>query len=668
LVKKAKEKTMADNAENQEQVADAQNTESNQSGDVQQQQQDGNGQQQQQPQQKSIFQTISNFMITYFLITTAMKWITGGGDTSGAASTESVAGTVQSPVIDSTASGDPMYDPKMVFRPALRNHEEFRFDVFFGESGEEDLRKVEQMEKVWSERGLYYNWDEKNFREKNVTVPMTEELQNNGTISAYFVAASRRTKKEEYKMWNQIPLVKFHKKKAVVLKQNLMTGENNEEEYLKHNETKIMSYWKPAVIFNMIHDTTSYTMGSLPKEMKTFIEFDPENQIYWPVLYMNDFWVLPEDMVELNSTVTEAQVNLQFYPESMWKVMVQHSMSPEMQSKNPLTVMSEDEVSDSMEEMKRIFLKTNKILLGATVIVSLLHTVFEFLAIGADIKYWRQNENLVGISVRTLWMDLVCHVVITLYMLDNETSYYIYLSLFLEFFMMLWKIKKTTKSVTFDSSFPFMHFEELDSYKDSPTKKYDEIAVKYCSIALFPLMVGYTIYSIIYNEHKGWYSFFLETSSSFIYTFGFIKMTPQLYINYRLKSVEHMPWKPLIYRSINTFIDDLFAFVVTVPTLYRISCFRDDIIFFIYLYQRWAYRVDKSRGFYAENEEKKEELKEGEEQKAAITEEGEAPLGDEGLRKRHTGVSESAEDKTDSNKETNQKTLNTETPSKPKTE
>jgi hypothetical protein len=31
------------------------------------------------------------------------------------------------------------------------------------------------------------------------------------------------------------------------------------------------------------------------------------------------------------------------------------------------------------------------------------------------------------------------------------------------------------------------------------------------------------------------------------------------------------------------------------PTLHRLACFRDDIIFFIYLYQRWHYRVDPLR-------------------------------------------------------------------------
>lgn len=31
------------------------------------------------------------------------------------------------------------------------------------------------------------------------------------------------------------------------------------------------------------------------------------------------------------------------------------------------------------------------------------------------------------------------------------------------------------------------------------------------------------------------------------------------------------------------------------PTLHRLACFRDDVIFVIYLYQMWVYKVDKTR-------------------------------------------------------------------------
>ena len=75
----------------------------------------------------------------------------------------------------------------------------------------------------------------------------------------------------------------------------------------------------------------------------------------------------------------------------------------------------------------------------------------------------------------------------------------------------------------------------------------------YLSYAFYPLAVGYAIYSVMYNEHKGYYSFIISTMVSFIYTFGFIMMCPQLYLNYKLKSVAHLPWRMLTYKFLNTF-------------------------------------------------------------------------------------------------------------------
>lgn len=125
----------------------------------------------------------------------------------------------------------------------------------------------------------------------------------------------------------------------------------------------------------------------------------------------------------------------------------------------------------------------------------------------------------------------------------------------------------------------------------------------YLSYALYPLAIGYSIYSLVYEQHKSWYSWIVSSLVGTVYTFGmlclwkffwfassslnqnknfvlsgFIMMTPQLFINYKLKSVAHLPWKVLIYRSLNTFIDDLFAFIIKMPTMHRLSCFRDGMI------------------------------------------------------------------------------------------
>merc|ERR1719427_1509712 len=143
--------------------------------------------------------------------------------------------------------------------------------------------------------------------------------------------------------------------------------------------------------------------------------------------------------------------------------------------------------------------------------------------------------------------------------------------------------------------FPRLTFQDKGSYVHSQTRAFDEMAFRYLSVALFPLLGGYCVYSLIYQEHKSWYSFVLGSCYGFLLTFGFIMMTPQLFINYKLKSVAHLPWRMMTYKALNTFIDDIFAFVIKMPTMYRLGCFRDDIVFFIFLYQRYIYKEDKSR-------------------------------------------------------------------------
>lgn len=62
-----------------------------------------------------------------------------------------------------------------------------------------------------------------------------------------------------------------------------------------------------------------------------------------------------------------------------------------------------------------------------------------------------------------------------------------------------------------------------------------------------------------------------------------------------MKSVAHLPWRSFMYKAFNTFIDDLFAFIITMPIGHRVACFRDDVVFVVYLYQRYLYPVDKKR-------------------------------------------------------------------------
>jgi len=130
---------------------------------------------------------------------------------------------------------------------------------------------------------------------------------------------------------------------------------------------------------------------------------------------------------------------------------------------------------------------------------------------------------------------------------------------------------------------------------EEKTKEYDAVAFKYVYIVAVPLLLAYAGYSLYYESHKSWYSFVIATLVGSVYAYGFLMMVPSLYINYRLKSVAHMPRKAMTYKFLNTFIDDLFAFTIKMPLLHRLATLRDDVIFFVYLYQSYKYKVDYTR-------------------------------------------------------------------------
>ena len=76
------------------------------------------------------------------------------------------------------------------------------------------------------------------------------------------------------------------------------------------------------------------------------------------------------------------------------------------------------------------------------------------------------------------------------------------------------------------------------------------------------MVVGWALYALVSYPHRGWYSWVVGSLADAVYLFGFVMMTPQLFINYKLRSVAHLPWRVLMYKAFNTFIDDAFALMV----------------------------------------------------------------------------------------------------------
>ncbi|XP_050430541.1 putative lipid scramblase CLPTM1 [Adelges cooleyi] len=489
------------------------------------------------------------------------------------------------------------------------------FDMYVYLSEDKFLQEFRDKELIWHKTNLVYgDWDSGPNFDGTYTIQTsfipTKSLQNNGSIylHVYFIKKtnSNISKLDPYvtyasKQLNKYKKVKFMKTHNLLTGQTSLTPEQIEK--AEKVETEIMSHWHPNLTICMVTDQTNWTKGSLPQPFSDYLEFLPNHQ-YKPMVFFNDFWNMLRDYQPINETVKQLDLSLTFQPMSLfkWQMFSAQSMRNKWTSGFLGDAFGAESNEDDQDQdsLKEALLETSPYILAATIIVSILHSVFELLAFKNDIQFWKERKSLEGLSVRAVFFNVFQSVIVLLYVLDNDTNTIIRISCFVGLAIECWKINKVVdisldRETRYFGIIPKLKFKEKGSYAESATKEYDQLAFKYLSWVLYPLLIAYALYSLVYEEHKGWYSWVLNMLYGFLLMFGFITMTPQLFINYKLKSVAHLPWRMMSYKCLNTFIDDIFAFVIKMPTMYRLGCFRDDVVFFIFLYQRWIYRVDPTR-------------------------------------------------------------------------
>ncbi|KAF9114030.1 hypothetical protein BGX27_000298 [Mortierella sp. AM989] len=604
----------------------------------------GNGQgQQQQPQQESqtFTQVVTQMLIRAMMAYAVLSFFNGGfGGKNKTPQTPTVP-IMKGPdsiVLNTEGSGGMPIPAKLfpLWQPGTKS------DLFVYISEEHDFKDFNnQNSLVWRSNDIELgDWDED--RVVDLSIVPSQHVQNNGTLYAHIYFAKRPAVLDptsasfspDNRVYVRKMLTRYYVKKKEFKVKKLIGSKNDDEpepepepekpvvETTPEPSSSIVSYWHQNLTLALLSDRTVIPYAAIPPELKGMYQLESTghvdengNGFVLPTIFVNDFWLLKEHMTLINSTVKELPLRINFYPISYMKLQLYSSLEIGMKQQTSMMGGSGGE----LDEVKRMLIETNPYLLVLTVLVSLLHSVFEMLAFKNDIAFWKDKKGTAGLSVRSIFLDIAQQIIVFAYLMDNnqETSYMILFGQGIGLAIELWKVKKALKVDIVPATTGFLpyrlHFNTSEPLTDleSKTKEYDEEAFKYLTWAAFPLLGCYALYSVMYEEHKSWYSFVVGTLVGFVYTFGFIKMTPQLFINYKLKSVAHMPFRTMMYKSLNTFIDDLFSFIIKMPMLHRLACLRDDVVFFVYLYQRWIYRTDHSRanefGQVGEEEDNKDE-------------------------------------------------------------
>ncbi|XP_018655289.1 hypothetical protein Smp_145250 [Schistosoma mansoni] len=324
---------------------------------------------------------------------------------------------------------------------------------------------------------------------------------------------------------------------------NLMTSSgspNNSNE----DHGLLAPFWLSTLRVYVLRTPVSFSRYNVPAEIVRRIQLSSKG--YLPVTYVNPNFQASSDWLEVTQSPENRRLEMIL---SIEPLSIGHLRLRCMLEAVADQLISYGIKSKEIDEIRGIFLDTNLYLLLTTLFVSIFHLLFSFLAFKNDISFWRRSDNSVGISLRTIVWRFLSSLIIFLHLWEEKSSLLVSVPMGISTLIELWKLGRMTK---FSISFHHGVRWGKRSKEEEATDQLDAQFMRWLMYIMIPLCIGGSIYSLFYLPHRSWYSWCLETMVNGVYAFGLLLMTPQLFLNYRLKSVAHLPWKAMTYKSKST--------------------------------------------------------------------------------------------------------------------
>ena len=250
-------------------------------------------------------------------------------------------------------------------------------------------------------------WDDKRSIDAEFDVPPS--VANNGTLWGHFFIGKTGVELDPVAQGYDPalayhfvrPLTQYIAKKPERKTKNLLAGGDEEEveEVVPVNAGPIIkSFYHPNFTMSFIPETGVIPWPSIHPAMRQFTHLEAtgardgsgQNGWYYPVFFINTFWQLKAHMSEMNSTVTRLPIHIELNNQQGWLYQIiasidegQKQTARNAATGGPLPPGGGD--GSEFEMVKEVLLDTNIYLLATTVIVSIIHMLFEMLAFKSDI-------------------------------------------------------------------------------------------------------------------------------------------------------------------------------------------------------------------------------------------------------------------------------------------
>uniref|UniRef100_A0A3B3WEW3 Lipid scramblase CLPTM1L n=1 Tax=Poecilia mexicana TaxID=48701 RepID=A0A3B3WEW3_9TELE len=392
--------------------------------------------------------------------------------------------------------------------------------------------------------------------QRQVSVSLPEETQNNGSLYAVVYVhkagiSPLEDRREVHYAAHLTTYITPPRTKGQKASMKVPPGDGREPQ-------RPVSHWRPHLSITVMSEEFSFSKAGLPSDVRRYMRISQEGRrmTYLPLLLVNELTCRVKDLmvgrssVQLPLTVSYEGISLRTF--RFWIHL--HDIV--------YSLRQFGFTEENIDEIKETLIGSNLYLLVLTLIC-------EFLALKNDVCSWAKKKSMVGMSRKSVLWRCLGTLLIFLHLLE-ETSLLVLLPVGLGACVEVWKVFKVFK-IQLSRRF----YVSLDE-EERKTVEYDMQASRYLSYLVYPLCISGAVFSLGYICQKKIIPY-VSVFPPGVYALGFLSMAPQLFIN---------------DKGVNTLISDLCAcasfFSSSVPftSSHQLSCFRDELLFLLYLFQR----------------------------------------------------------------------------------
>lgn len=167
-------------------------------------------------------------------------------------------------------------------------------------------------------------------------------------------------------------------------------------------------------------------------------------------MYVDEIGLTSDKYIYLNGTVQDLPLKISIGPMSSQRWLLTSILEEALLTQKSFGFSDRD-----IDDIRRMVTETSLSFLLVTMIASVLHLLFEFLAFRSDVNFWKDNKSLAGLSTRTLITDLISQVIVFLYLIESDASMLVTIPSFIAVCIQLWKV---LNEISFNDFWTFYFF------------------------------------------------------------------------------------------------------------------------------------------------------------------------------------------------------------------